>query len=241
MQGTCLNCETAYSGKYCPNCGQKKDTHRFSFATIIHDIPHSVFHIDKGLFFTFLVLLYKPGKAIKDYIAGKRVNYFQPFAYLFLLSAASSFVAHKAAMYEPTPVDITHRLLNLRVAVFFAHYPALIFCTILPFISFWSWIFNKNTGYNYWEHIVLNTYLIAQFNVFFIIRSITGIVTNNPSHSVTLLIIVFMGYMVFAYLQFFKNKTSLANVLTNTTMFILIALTLITCLSITGFMTPWWK
>lgn len=241
MEANCLNCGTAYKGNFCPECGQKHNTHRITFQAILHDIPHSVLHIDKGLFFTFRQLIYMPGKLIKNYLSGKRVNYFSPFAYLFLLCAVSSFVTHFTAARLHTGTEISSSILFPRVAVFFEHYPALMFCILTPFISVWSWLFNSDMKYNYWENFVINTYLIAQFNLFFIIFSIAKLMHWYSFRNVTPMIILFLGYTTFAYLQLFKRKFSISRIFLNTTMFLLIALTLITGLSITGFMTPWWN
>lgn len=240
MHTTCLNCNTHYKGKFCPECGQKSSTHKITFSAILHDIPHSVLHIDKGFFFTFLQLTYRPGKAIKDYLAGMRIRYFSPFAYLLLLCAASSFVRHQAVGYLHILFVVEPHMLFPALAEFFNHYPALMLCMLTPFISFWSWLFNKDKGYNYWENFILNTYIIAQFNLFFIINNLLLAFGIYTSGSVTPILLCFMGYLIFAYHQFYPQKATLKGALKNTTMFIMIALTLITGLSITGFMTPWW-
>ncbi len=239
MQAQCLNCETTYTGNFCPECGQKKNTHRYTFSAILHDIPHSVFHIDKGLFFTFKELLIRPGKTIKSFIEGKRINYFLPFAYLFLLSAISSFTEHQADQLLHLQKDFNLALFP-KVAAFFVHYPALVLVAMIPIISLWSWIFNLDTKYNYWENFIMNTYLVAQFNLFYILNSLIVISTHKHIHTVTPTILAFMGYVTFAYLQFFNHKFSFGRLFKNIAMFLLIAFTLVNCLSFTGFMTKWW-
>ena len=241
MHHTCLNCNTSYEGNFCPHCGQKAKTHRITFAAIMHDIPHSVFHVDKGLFYTFAQMLYKPGTVLKNYIDGKRVNYFSPFAYVFLLSAVSSFVTH--AIQEQMSVHVSNKDMMLfpGMAMFFYHYPALMFCLLAPFISLWSWLFNLDFKYNYWENLVLNTYLIAQFNLIFILYVGAQAMHWYNSPNVTPVLLAFLAYVTFAYVQFFKRKMGGMRIVRNVLMFLFIALTLITGLSVFGFMTPWWN
>ena len=237
MSATCLNCSTAYAGNFCPECGQKMNTQRVTFSAIIHEIPHSVFHIDKGFFFTFIQLLYRPGYAIKDYLQGKRVKYFTPIAYLLLLCAASSLFGHYAF---GVALDTQKGILFPKLAAFFKHYPALMFCALTPFISVWSWLFNRDKQFNYWEIVVLNIYIIAQFNFFFIINTTLGVLGIYTSPNVTPMLICFIAYLVFTYLQFFKSKFTFKRLVRNTAMILLIVFTLINGLSIMGFMTKWW-
>lgn len=240
MAATCLNCGTAYAGNFCPECGQKKNTHRITFAAILHEIPHSVFHIDKGFFYTFIQLLYRPGYAIKDYLQGKRIRYFSPIAYLLLLCAASSVFNHQVADVINEKATMPDDILFPRLAIFFAHYPALMLCALTPFLSLWSWLFNRDKQYNYWENVVLNIYIIAQFNFFFIINTLLRALGIYNSGKVTLMLICFMTYLVFTYTQFFKSRFSFKRLLKNIGMFVLVALTLLTGLSVIGFMTRWW-
>jgi len=240
MEITCLNCENVYAGNFCPNCGQKKNTHRLTFKSILHDIPHSVFHVDKGLLHTFIELLIRPGRLLRNYIDGKRVNYFAPFAYLFFMSAVSSFIVHQTFEHLHIHYNYDYMLFP-RVSEFFAHYPALMLCTLIPFVSFWSWVFHRETGLNYWENFVLNTYLVAQFNVFYIIQYSSGLLTGVHTGSTVPLIVAFVVYLAYAYVQFFRRKISVARVVKNTIMMLLIAFTLLNGLMFTGFMTPYWN
>lgn len=83
----CKNCSRHYHGKFCPDCAQPASTARINSSWFLHDIPHSVFHIDKGFPFTFFSLFSRPGEMVKEYLAGRRVKYFKPFAYVALMSA----------------------------------------------------------------------------------------------------------------------------------------------------------
>src|SRR5690554_1532610 len=90
---TCLNCDSLTNGKYCSNCGQKTNTHRITFQHFVfHDIMHGVFHFEKGMLFTAKQALLRPGKAVLDYIHGKRVNYYNIFYFILLLIGINLFL-----------------------------------------------------------------------------------------------------------------------------------------------------
>ena len=84
---TCLNCGTTYTGNYCNRCGQSRNTPRYRLSNALRNIAGGFFNIDNGFGRTLLELLYRPGYMIRDFISGKRVEYFRPFQTLFILAA----------------------------------------------------------------------------------------------------------------------------------------------------------
>lgn len=88
---TCLNCHLPLdkSDHYCPNCGQKNSTKKLNFGDFFVEFFSGLFSYDSRFQRTVRVLLFKPGKISKDYIAGKRTRYANPFR--FYLSASIIF------------------------------------------------------------------------------------------------------------------------------------------------------
>lgn len=84
---TCQNCNTTYTGNYCNRCGQSRNTPRYRFRNALKNILGGFTNIDNGFGRTLLELLYRPGYMIRDFIGGKRVQYFRPFQTLFVLAA----------------------------------------------------------------------------------------------------------------------------------------------------------
>ena len=76
---TCKNCGNSFEGKYCNVCGQKASTHRYSRQAILHDLPLTIFHLQDGFLFTIKELVVRPGNMIREYLAGKRMLYSNPF------------------------------------------------------------------------------------------------------------------------------------------------------------------
>ena len=89
---SCLNCNQNIRSNYCDYCGQKASTHRYSVKHFIeHDFIHGVWHVDKGILFTLKALFTRPGHFVRNYIEGKRVNYFNFVSLLILIMAISAF------------------------------------------------------------------------------------------------------------------------------------------------------
>lgn len=85
----CANCQTVFSGNFCPECGQKGHIHR-SLAAIGHDIMHGVLHLDGKLWETLPLLTFKPGALTRRYIAGERARFVSPMA-MFLFTVFAMF------------------------------------------------------------------------------------------------------------------------------------------------------
>lgn len=77
----CLNCENPLSEKdnFCPQCGQVNDTKKISLKQYFSTYFDDFFSFDNRLFNTILPLMFKPGSVTKNYVAGKRMTYMNPF------------------------------------------------------------------------------------------------------------------------------------------------------------------
>jgi hypothetical protein len=107
-EATCANCQTVFSGHYCPTCGQKAHIHR-SLAAIGHDIMHGVLHLDGKLWHTLPLLTFKPGDLTRRYIAGERAKFVSPMA-MFLFTVFAMFaVFQMVGISAPTdlPAELT--------------------------------------------------------------------------------------------------------------------------------------
>jgi hypothetical protein len=81
----CGNCETAYEGNYCPQCGQSKVDINRPFSVLIIDLLGNMYAFDTRVFKTLKAELFKPWQITMDYIAGRRVRYMPPFRmYVFI-------------------------------------------------------------------------------------------------------------------------------------------------------------
>jgi hypothetical protein len=82
----CKNCGTAFTGKYCSQCGEKvyseKDKSVFHF---FEEGLHFITHFEGTFFNTLKKIFTRPGQLSVDYCNGKRKTYFKPLSFFLLL------------------------------------------------------------------------------------------------------------------------------------------------------------
>lgn len=64
--------------------GHSAQSNRISLPTFISDLPHAIFHVDRGIIFNFRQLMIQPAAMIHDYLGGNRKAYFHPATYLVI-------------------------------------------------------------------------------------------------------------------------------------------------------------
>jgi hypothetical protein len=159
---TCLNCNEPVSKKFCPNCGQKTDTHRITFKHfILHDILHGVWHFEKGILFTLKESLLRPGKAALDYICGKRIKYYNVFYLTLLIIALNLFLSHYYDVFaekflgvnevENSNRNVTGKLLD----AFLTENVKLIIFSFIPLFAINSFLIFRKRKLNFSEHFII--------------------------------------------------------------------------------------
>ena len=201
----CKNCSKTFEGNFCPQCGQDAHEHRINASSILHDIPHSIFHIDKGFFYTLVKLFTHPGKMLKEYIDGKRVSYFRPLAYVVLMSAIATFIM-KGISWISRSIFLKY---NPGGAFpeshgFFSHYISIFIFLTIPLTALVTWLFFIRQKYNYWEHIVMNTYIAAQMNIIIILIKLVGLITVLFTHrlagiNMSVFLTIFISGLLYMY------------------------------------------
>jgi hypothetical protein len=138
----CKNCNKHYQGKFCPVCAQPASTGRIDSHYFLHDIPHSVFHVDKGFPYTFASLFTRPAGMLKEYLAGRRVKYFRPFAYVVLMSAICTFLIAQLDKVTDSLYLSYHPGAKITEAHgFFQHYFSVFIFLLIPATALVTWLF----------------------------------------------------------------------------------------------------
>lgn len=211
MSENCANCGCKLDGNYCSNCGQSARVGRIDLHEIVHEFLHGVFHVDKGILFTAKELTLRPGQTIRNYLAGKRTNYFKPLAYLFLLSTiyivliqfsnislATEFIEghltndvnEEIAVTIEKQINATNVLFEFLINRF-----AIINLLMLPVMALLSYVCFRKQNYNYGEHLVINSYISGHIIlVNFIVIALAYFIPNSFS-TLTILTYVFYIYM----------------------------------------------
>ena len=205
----CLNCENSFKGTYCNVCGQKAETHRFSMHEWMHEIPHSLLHIDSGFFQTFKTLLVRPGNAVSEYLEGKRKLLFSPFLYVLLWCGIYVVITHFFAKPEVAAEHLEFANLQESFAYIEEHYYKIIVVAMILPTTFGSFLAYYRSGYNFAENLVLNAYLIGQLVIADIIIFLLSMTTQDKRIIFYIKLTEFLlkyPYWFWVYWQFFRPK-----------------------------------
>jgi hypothetical protein len=168
----CHNCGTPLAGHYCHECGQKRGAARFTFARLLHEIPHAILHVDRGLPATLRALARHPGRTINDYLDGRRVRYFNPLTLLVLMAGLTAF-AYSSYPFEYAALNTNLTAsLGAKYAEFgrlnFRFY-SLTLLLYLPAATVINWVcfagMEPSRNRNFGEHLIVNAYVFGFFTL----------------------------------------------------------------------------
>lgn len=200
----CKNCERIFEGNFCPNCGQGSHEHRINAHYFLHDIPHSVFHVDGGFLYTLKMLFTRPGVMIREFLEGKRARHFRPFAYVMIITAISALIVKLLVWGKLKILQYYNPSVIIPVKEnFFEHYFSLFIFLMIPVASLITWLFFIRGKYNFWEHFLANTYISAQLNIIWILShliSFFAVIFTKEHFEVNLDTLFIFFMMAFLYL-----------------------------------------
>jgi hypothetical protein len=209
---TCKNCNNQFEGKFCNSCGQSADTARLDFKFLLKNLHKNfikIFH--KGIFYTSRQLFTRPGHSIREYIEGKRVNHFEPIGLLI------AFATFYGLLYHTFDINMISGLsdntlsgkLDFRsVGNWIADHFSLVTLLFVPVYSVGSYLSFRKQGYNFYEHIYLNTFLASQ-RLLIRIATFPLLVILDGTENIFILkdlyILADIILMVCSYTQFFNK------------------------------------
>ncbi|NVO33084.1 MULTISPECIES: DUF3667 domain-containing protein [Hymenobacter] len=224
-QHACLDCGAALSDRFCAHCGQPADTHRITLKhLLLHDLPHSVWHVDKGLAFTFWQLLTRPGLTIRGYLAGQRTRQFRPVSYLLLLVGLSALVMSafqvdlQQAMLSSQPTGAgspSQGLMAVAVERYVAlgiKHPSLMQLVILPLNALVAWLLLRRAGYNYAEVLLANAFIVGTLTVLNLAILLPALLVGNLAFlqvASQLIFIPTLGYTLWVNAQLLRAAPAL--------------------------------
>jgi len=174
----CLDCGAALTDRFCAHCGQPANTHRITLKhLLLHDLPHSIWHIDKGIAYTFWQMLTRPGLTIRGYLAGQRTRQFRPVSYLLLLVGLAALLmsafhldlqqammAAQSTKAGSPPVALTSVVMERYLSISMKH-PYLVQLVLMPLNALVAWLLLRRAGYNYAEVLLGNAFIVGTLTV----------------------------------------------------------------------------
>lgn len=179
----CRNCNSPNISNYCSNCGQPIYTKRFTLKSYLITI-FNTFSLEKGFFYTLIMLFIKPGILINDYLKGKTRIYINPLKYLLIIGSVFAFIMLKTTIidtsyqkgndliygstkninqeYAELQKDESATKMQQKMLSFVKKYIHIVPLFILPFYSLIGLWFYRSKKLFYGEFLIITSFVIAQ-------------------------------------------------------------------------------
>ena len=249
MSITCKNCNNIFEGKFCNNCGQAAVTHKLNFHYFLHDFANSFIQLDKGIFYTSKQLFTRPGASIREFIEGKRVKHIKPISLVIILAAIYGILYQYFEinlLVTETDDGLNANEINLlsKINDWVANHYGLTSLIAIPFYALGSFISFNKQGYNYIEHLVLNTFLSGQRLIFNIITFPFLIYYKGTEYLDTFTWVMDFGdflLIVWGYFSFFNKLSLIKRLLFTISSYIIFMLFIAIFLSIIAGIFTWFN
>lgn len=253
MTTTCKNCNYNLDRNFCANCGQSSNIHDINFKSIVHEIQHSVFHVDNGILYTTKQLFVRPGHTIREYISGKRVKHFKPIAYILILSTIYTLltsITHNTSFIEKffegiidgrTEKSRDNANLFFELLLWMKNHYAYATLIFIPITSTASYLAFFRTKYNYFEHLILNSFIAGQKTVVLLVMlPIVYFIDNETVTDASDVFAISMGILLtfWTYYQFFNLTKPFVKIASTISAYIIVLILSVTlCFLIIGIST----
>lgn len=246
----CKTCDfqLEHEAKYCSNCGSKIVDERLSWKGTWEEFIGPFFNWENNFWRTFFGLFKNPKDVLEAYITGARKKYFQPFSYIILYATIAVFFykffpmdiviessdafAEGFNSYKPKdkPIKVPEFDMKSYMETFMSYYNFIIL-SLIPVYALTSYIIYAKRGHNFFEHLVFNSYLQANFGycslfLQLIFINIIGLPFMQFSY---FLFIFFFVFAIYAFKKLYKQniKQSLFSALKYILLFIVLYMVVI--------------
>ena len=213
MPTTCLNCGAEIQLQFCPGCGQKKDVEKLNWHSLVHEIVHFFTHFERGFLNTSLQLLIRPGRVMKEYLAGKRKRYHKPISFYLIWAAirllAFTFVISLMDYENFRSSSGNAFFFSKEVGTYVVQHNQVFGLFLIPILSLFIWIIVSHSKMNYIETLTASIYAsaIIEMLIFFQILIVGLLLQRNfLTNSFVLQVqVVYTSWMFFCLIDIFKR------------------------------------
>ncbi|MBC6996509.1 DUF3667 domain-containing protein [Neolewinella lacunae] len=217
----CLNCGTTFRGEFCPACGQRANTRRFTAGYLFsRDFLEETFNFDRGFLRTVKELLTRPGYLVADYLAGKRKRYFNFLGLLLILLAIEALLSSlgynsvAAVMQESLGASLQNSKnfvpLTVEDVEEVLRNQKLIFLIVVPLTALLHRLILKRLGYNFLEHCVIVTFVLSLNTLTGLANGIIGLFPMDYGlykNAVQILSLLVLAYDLWLFWQLSSSST----------------------------------
>jgi len=91
-QHVCINCSTAFTGRFCPQCGLRANRERMTAKNVIQGFLDIWGFGSRNMLRSIHELFWRPGYMMRDYLDGHQPLYYPPFEMLIIMTLIFSLV-----------------------------------------------------------------------------------------------------------------------------------------------------
>lgn len=194
----CLNCKIELLGEFCYKCGQQANVKRFDFKVLLTQLYTALRKFDTEIRNTFFALLIRPGRFCRNYLAGKRKSFTDPFRYFFFTFVLQVTIFGLVRYISKDPeVDDAAKV------------GAFTQIIILSSVIFWAIAFKlvfRRAAYNLAENVVCMLYVTSQLRLFSIVLQLLFLPLAPFVESESTIRNVFELMICASYLIFFSRR-----------------------------------
>jgi hypothetical protein len=199
----CLNCEGPLAGQaYCGTCGQKADARRLTLGDIGQAAVHVLTHADHSVLRLVRELALRPGRVAREYVAGKRRKYFNPFTFVLVIVGLAALVMGASHF-----VDFTRAAPSNPVSAFLQRNINLVILVQLPLLALFTRLLFRRERLHFAEHLVLASYTSGFRSIFFMLAVVPAWALLRLEYQPTVLayLVLWHAYFGIACAQFFEG------------------------------------
>ncbi|PCJ50579.1 MAG: hypothetical protein COA74_02025 [Gammaproteobacteria bacterium] len=171
----CNHCGSELFDKFCSNCGYPKEPNRINGRYILSEL-RSIIDFEKGIFYTIKELLLRPGSSVQKFISGDRNRLVKPVLFIVICSLVYTIILNlfqfedgyvAFSLEKDSAAETIFQLITENYG-----YANII---IVAFVAFWIKLFFRKHNYNYFEILILVSFLMG---VGMLIFSFFGIIDS---------------------------------------------------------------
>jgi hypothetical protein len=162
-------------------------------------------------------ILKNPGKTAREFIDGNRVNHYKPILLIFVLSGLATFLSYKVLnLKEVMTAYFSQQHINSPVMSdvmsVISSYNSILMLLLVPLFALTTKITFRKWGHNYFEHIVMNAYILSFYTLVSIILvyPVMYIFRHSPSSFVNitqLSVLIIPVILIWFFKAFYKDKS----------------------------------
>ena len=222
----CKNCKKLLNSNdhFCSNCGAKVIKNRLTLKNLWNDFAAQFLNYDNKFLKTYLNLFKKPQEVIGSYIEGTRKKYVNVISYYAIAITFAGFQLFIIRKYFPESMNLQTFIpegnpnANINIDWVYDYYSFLSLINLPIYAIFAKITFTGLKKFNYTEHLVINTYLVAQYTISNFLIIITGVALGINFYIIGNILTLFLIlYTAIVYKKLYPLSTT--GIITRTFLF----------------------